>query len=96
MRKFAFTIFAGATFLMSYGQSIVLNSSTPPGVIDAGGQVVQFTNSTLWYYGIVGESMNFNGRMTFENCDFGASVWASPYITHIDNGNSQLTIKKTQ
>lgn len=57
---------------------------------------LKFTNSTLWYYGIVGESMNFNGRMTFENCDFGASVWASPYITHIDNGNSQLTIKKTQ
>jgi len=56
----------------------------------------KISNSNLWYYGTTGEAMSFSGRMTFENCDFGASTFTSPYINNIDYNNSQVTVKRTQ
>lgn len=52
------------------------------------------SNSTLWYYGTTGENMNFQGQLTFMNCDFGASNWSNPNIMHISLNNSNFNLSK--
>lgn len=45
---------------------------------------VKISNSNLWYYGTVGETMLFSGQFTFENCDFGQSTWANNNALNIE------------
>lgn len=53
-------------------------------------------NSTLWYYGYVGRNMKFSGNITFDNCDFGASVWSNTSCLNIVYTPSGIISRNTQ
>lgn len=57
---------------------------------------IKITNSILWYYGTIGETMSFVGPMTFENCDFGRSTWSNSNALHIKYVGGALTTIHTQ
>jgi len=59
-------------------------------------QRLMISNSNLWYYGVVGDTMTFAGYCTFNNVDFGLSKWQNNYINHLDYSNGNFIIKRTQ